>query len=253
MIPWRKLILALLLFAGCAWTALAYYQLPPLPTADRYGDIVMDRVASAGGVKAVVFSHWSHRTRYSCRVCHFELNFELQAGQTEISEEDNRAGDFCGACHDGQQVFGSTEENCGRCHTGPQIDRSAVFYQLRDRLPKSRFGNRIDWVKAQQNGAIKPIYSLFRADEKPLAFDKKLVLLAEWNWVPPAIFNHGTHAPWLDCSNCHPDIFNIQKKTTKHFLMQYILEKKFCGVCHFSVALPSDDCHACHPAMQKNN
>ena len=137
--------------------------------------------------------------------------------------------------------------------SGPEIDRSDAFYRLRDRLPKKRFGNRIDWVAAQQNGAIKPIYSLFRADEKPMAFDKRLELLAEWNWVPPAVFDHGAHAPWLDCSNCHPDIFNIQKKTTKHFLMQYILEKKFCGVCHFSVAVPIDDCHACHPAMKQNN
>jgi len=253
MSPCRKLVPALLLVLGCAWTALAYYRLPRLPSADRYGDIVMDRVASTHGAKAVVFSHWSHRTRYSCRVCHYELNFELAAGLTEITEEENRDGEFCGVCHDGKQAFGHTEENCGKCHTGSEVDRADAFYHLWDRLPNSRFGNRIDWVLAQQKGIIKPIYSLFRAEEKPMAFDKKLELAAEWSWVPPAVFNHATHNPWLDCANCHPDIFNIKKKTTKHFLMQYILEKKFCGVCHFSVALPIDDCHACHPAMKKRN
>jgi c(7)-type cytochrome triheme protein len=92
---------------------------------------------------------------------------------------------------------------------------------------------------------------MFRPDEKPMAFDKRLELVAEWDWVSPAVFNHATHTPWLDCANCHPEIFNIKKKTTKHFLMEYILEKKFCGVCHFSVALPIDDCHACHPAMSR--
>lgn len=237
-----------------AWSAFAYYTLPPLPSADKYGDVVMDRVATSKGEKAVVFSHWSHRSRYSCRVCHFELNFELSVGKTEISEEDNRDGDFCGACHDGGQVFGHTEEHCDKCHTGAQVDRREAFSALRykpKKLPKTAFGNKINWAKAQKNGLINPRYSLFRPDEKPMAFDKKLLLEAEWNWVPPAIFDHATHNPWLDCANCHPDIFNIQKKTTKHFRMEYILEKKFCGVCHFSVALPMDDCHACHPDMKQ--
>jgi len=247
----RNLLLALILGGCCTLNAFAYYHLPRLPPPDQYGDVVMDRVSSAAGEKAVVFSHWSHRSRYSCRVCHFELNFELKAGETEISEEENRDGDFCGACHDGRRAFGHTEEHCGKCHTGPLVDRYKAFSALQNRLPRSRFGNRIDWAAAQQQGLIEPLFSLFRAAEQPMPFDKRLVLMAEWNWVPPAVFDHAAHNPWLDCANCHPDIFNIQKKTTKHFLMEFILKKKFCGVCHFSVALPIDDCHACHPAMKK--
>jgi c(7)-type cytochrome triheme protein len=245
-----------LLVLCLSWPALAYFRLPRLPSPDKYGDVVMDRVASAKGEKAVVFSHWSHRVRYSCRVCHYELNFEMAAGQTEFSEEENRDGEFCGACHDGTLVFGHTEEHCEKCHTGPSVDRRSLFATLQDklrRLPRTGFGNRIDWGLALRTGQIAPRYSLFKAEEKPMAFDKRLVLAAEWNWVPPAIFDHATHVPWLDCSNCHPDIFNIKKKTTKHFSMEYILEKKFCGVCHFSVALPMDDCQACHPGMSRSN
>jgi len=31
--------------------------------------------------------------------------------------------------------------------------------------------------------------------------------------------------------------------------MQYILETKFCGACHLTVAFPLDDCLRCHPGM----
>lgn len=245
----KRTLLFVLLGICVAQAAYAYYNLPPLPVPDRYGDVVMDRVSSANGQEAVVFSHWSHRVRYSCRVCHYELNFELSAGQTEISEEENRDGDFCGACHDGTLAFGHTEEHCAKCHTGADVDRREKFRTVLRSLPRTKFGNKIDWVKAQRRGIIKPLYSLFRPEEQPMPFDKRLELAAEWTYVPPAIFNHASHVVLLDCANCHPDLFNIQKKGTEHFRMEYILQKKFCGACHFSVALPIDDCHACHPGM----
>lgn len=244
-------LIATLLASPCA----AYFNLPQLPDPDKYGDVVMGRVATANGQKTVVFSHWSHRTRYSCRVCHFELNFSFVAGETGVTEEDNRDGEFCGACHDGKTAFGHTEKHCATCHTGADVDRSEQFMQLDDmlwKLSQTKFGNRINWVQAQQSGLITPKYSIFHPDEKTLSFSRKLILKAEWSWVSPAVFNHATHTPWLDCANCHPSIFNIKKKTTKHFSMEYILEKKFCGVCHFAVALPIDDCRACHPDMREN-
>jgi len=76
------------------------------------------------------------------------------------------------------------------------------------------------------------------------------MLEAEWERVPPAIFSHKNHTAWLTCSNCHPEIFNIQKKTTKHFEMKMNLVGEFCGVCHMTVAFPMSDCRACHPAMK---
>jgi len=68
--------------------------------------------------------------------------------------------------------------------------------------------------------------------------------------VTPPVFDHGTHVRWLDCANCHPDVFNIKQKTTKHFEMRYILERKFCGVCHLDVAFPLDECESCHPGIR---
>ncbi len=245
------LLMVLLTVIPCA----AYFNLPPLPSADKYGDVVMDQTATAHGQKAVVFSHWSHRTRFSCRACHFELNFDFVAGKTDVTAADIQDGDFCGACHNGTQAFGITKQNCSKCHTGSDIDRSKQFAQLTDelrKLPPVHSGNHLNWVVAQQQGLIEPKYSIFNSEEKPLEFAKTLILNAEWSWVPPAVFNHATHTPWLDCANCHPHIFNVKKKTTKHFRMEYILEKKFCGVCHFAVALPIDECSACHPDMRRH-
>ena len=225
------------------------FDLWPLPAPKEYGNIIIDRTSRKNNVKPVTFSHWSHRIKHTCRVCHFELGFEFNAGSTEITEEDNKNGLFCGACHNGKTAFAHTEENCEKCHNGDISFGSEKFPELNSRLPKAKYGNEIDWVKALKEGAIKPKYSIFR-DEKPLDFDKLLELRAEWGGISPAVFPHAAHVQWLDCANCHPDIFNIKKKTTKHFEMKYILDKKFCGVCHLSVAFPIDNCKGCHPKMK---
>ena len=228
-----------------------YWNFPPLPPPYMYGNILMNRVSEKNNVKPVYFSHWSHRVKFSCRVCHFELDFAFDVNKTEITEEDNRNGLFCGTCHNGKEVFGHTEENCDRCHTGTTALGWEKFRELSEKLPKGFFGNEVDWGKALKEKKITPLYSIFKKEEKPMEFDKLLWLEATWNYVPPAYFPHEAHAQWLDCANCHPDIFNIEKKTTESFAMQYILEKKFCGVCHLNVAFPLDDCKGCHPAMTR--
>ena len=98
---------------------------------------------------------------------------------------------------------------------------------------------------------LDPKYSLQR-EEEPLTFDKELSLDARWFNIPPAVFSHEIHGRFLDCANCHPDVFNIKQKTTEHFEMRFILEKAFCGACHLSTAFPLDDCMRCHPGMRAN-
>jgi c(7)-type cytochrome triheme protein len=229
-----------------------YWDFPPLPQPYKFGNILIDRISKKNGVKPVFFSHWSHRVKYTCRVCHFELDFEFDVNKTEITEEDNRNGIFCGACHNGKDAFGHTPEHCDKCHTGTIDLGKEKFRALAAKLPKGFYGNELDWAKAIKLKQITPAYSIFNKEEKPMSFDKPLELIATWNFVPPAVFPHGAHTPWLDCANCHPDIFNIQKKTTESFAMQYILEKKFCGVCHLKVAFPLDDCKGCHPEMTRD-
>jgi c(7)-type cytochrome triheme protein len=237
----------------CIWRQdvyAQYWDFPPPPKPYDFGNLLINRASEKNNMQPVTFSHWSHREKYTCRVCHFELYFEMAVNTTEITEEDNRNGLFCGACHNDVAAFGHTEKNCAKCHNGNLSYGKEKFQALRDRLPADKFGNNIDWVGAIAKGKITPKYSIFAEDEKPMEFDKRLTLEAEWNYVPPAYFPHAEHVQWLDCSNCHPDIFQIKKKTTKHFLMEYILERKFCGVCHLNVAFPMNDCTRCHPRIK---
>jgi len=227
-----------------------YWDFPPLPAAHEYGDLLIDRLSTKNQVKPVFFSHWSHRLRYSCRVCHWELDFAFIAGGTEMNEEDNRNGLFCGKCHDGVQVFGHTDDNCQRCHTGKKESDPDRFVELTGALQRSKYGNKINWGAAVKSGRLAPAYSIFKPNEEPLDFRKRLELKAEWPYVPPAYFPHDVHVKWLDCNNCHPDIFNIKKKGTEHFMMKYILDDKFCGVCHLRVAFPLNNCTRCHPAIK---
>jgi c(7)-type cytochrome triheme protein len=179
-----------------------------------------------------------------------ELGFDFSLNSTEITEEDNQSGLFCGACHDGKVAFGHTKEHCDKCHSGDLSTGRDRFEKVTAKLPRTFFGNKVDWVLAVKEGTHQPIYSL--NNEKPqskMNFQERLELRAEWNFVPPAFFPHSVHIKLLDCGNCHPDIFLIKKKGTQHFEMEYILEKKFCGVCHLTVAFPLNDCNRCHPDM----
>lgn len=252
------LVLALALFSAVPAAAGAgdasWLALPETLPPDTYGNILIDRTATKSGVNPVLFSHWLHRRKHTCRVCHFELEFSMQTNATEITEDENRAGKFCGACHDGKVhdgafLFGHEDPSaCGKCHTGDLRTGVEKFKQLTG-LPQTRSGNRIHWSKALEKGMIEPQHQLYTKPAE-MNFDKKIKLEAEWYNIPPAVFPHDRHLPWLDCNNCHPDIFNIKKKTTRHFLMTRILSGEFCGVCHRTVAFPLSECGKCHPAMK---
>lgn len=249
----RTTILAVICFTllavGAALAVQPWYDLPELPPPYEFGNILISRNSAKHDLPSVSFSHWRHRLLYTCRVCHLELGFMMKANTTEITEEANKSGEYCGTCHDGETAFGHTEENCRKCHNGDISSGKGKFGRLR-RLPRDRFGNRIDWTLALRRRLIKPKRSLYDDSFEPMEFDKVLELEAEFGMIPPAVFSHRVHNQWLDCANCHPDIFNIQKKGTKHFLMKYILEGKFCGVCHLRVAIPIDDCKRCHPGIK---
>lgn len=238
------------LIAAAALSAAAQeFRLPRQPLPAKFGNVTISRGTAGGPMKPVVFAHWSHRMRYTCRVCHLELDFAMRRNATEITEEAIRKGEYCGACHDGKTAFAS-EGNCARCHSAPDGDDSSAFTDKTIDLPMSRFGNRVDWSRALAQKQIAPVPSLTPGFE-PLLLDTTLSLEAEWNFVPPAIFPHREHVLWLDCANCHPSIFNVKKKTTRHFSMRLNLALEFCGVCHVRVAFPLNDCKRCHPTMKQ--
>jgi c(7)-type cytochrome triheme protein len=259
--PYKTLILILFLVIGLFVVlavqptgpreATAKYNIPPALPPEEYGNIMIERLSSRNNVKPISFSHWIHRKKYTCRICHTELEFNMKTNTTEITEAANRQGRYCGACHKGQMIdgimlFGHDDKTqCSKCHNGDRSSGKEKFKDLAN-LPKSKYGNKVDWSRAIEKGLIKPQqYQTVKPVQTD--FDKTLRMEPEWFKISPAVFPHKLHTAWLDCSNCHPDIFNIKKKTTKHFVMSRLVSGEFCGVCHLSVAFPLDDCKRCHP------
>lgn len=257
--PFKTGSIALLILGGMLFFQLsvasegdfgAVYILRPLPPPEEYGNVLIDRISTRNGVKPVTFSHWLHRRKFTCRVCHTDLEFNMKVNTTEITEAGNRSGKYCGACHNGRIAF-RANGNCEKCHNGNIAYSSEKFSEFQQKpYPTTSFGNSVNWVESLKRGMINPANHLKRKPQD-IPFNKTLILESEWSIISPAIFPHKAHVEWLDCSSCHPDIFNIKKKTTKHFSMDAILDGKFCGVCHLNVAFPINDCQGCHPAQNK--
>jgi c(7)-type cytochrome triheme protein len=106
-----------------ALLALVLVALPG-PAPAEYGDVVLNRYAEKNGVRPVVFPHWFHRIRFRCKVCHFELGFEMRAGSNDVLMSDIIDGKFCGMCHNARTAWGV--ENCDLCHSGQPGLKSGI-------------------------------------------------------------------------------------------------------------------------------
>ena len=82
----------------------------------EFGDVLMNQYSEAGGIRPVVFPHWFHRVRYSCKACHSDLGIKYKAGGNAITMVKIIDGLYCGACHNGSVAW--PLEQCDLCHTG---------------------------------------------------------------------------------------------------------------------------------------
>jgi len=226
------------------------------PKLSEFGQVVIDNGSTAKGQAAVVFPHWLHRARFTCRLCHVDLGFAMQAGATGITEADNQAALYCGACHDGSLAFAATTEdgdgvktnNCERCHSvGKSVVQKNDFNSFRRSMPRERFGNGIDWIKAEEQGLVKLVdfregYSIRHNKIKD---PEDIDLSSKEARMPDILFSHRKHAIWNGCETCHPELFPV-KHGAQPYGMQDIFDGKFCGACHDKVAFPNIDCQRCH-------
>lgn len=111
-------------------------------------------------------------------------------------------------------------------------------------FPKDVAGNKVNWVKAVDMGIITPRHDLTDPSVKPIVMDLNIVMQVKGS-MPDVVFPHRVHTRWLDCSNCHPAIFNPQSGTNKMSMADNLLGKR-CGVCHGKVAFPLSACTKCH-------
>ncbi len=111
-------------------------------------------------------------------------------------------------------------------------------------LPKTRDGNMVDWVKALDEGLIRPWADLEDPEAEPFVLDLVIVREVKGS-MPDVVYPHQQHTEWLDCTNCHDDIF-VPEKGKNQISMAGILLGQQCGVCHGRVAFPVSDCRRCH-------
>lgn len=219
----------------------------------EYGNVRMAEHLPDDNPYPVIFRHWSHRDKYTCRLCHVDLEFAQKEGGTGVLEADNQAGRYCGACHDGKEAFSVTK--CTSCHPKDaahekemQQAAKSMFFTFKKELPQALYGNRIDWIKAEEENMIIP------KDFLPgISFPAKDTLKNERDeprtptlaGLPEIIFSHSKHVVWCGCGMCHPDSFAIESGKTP-ITMRDNISGHFCGRCHQTVAFPLNDCTRCH-------
>lgn len=113
-------------------------------------------------------------------------------------------------------------------------------------LPKDQYG-LVDWAAAIKTGRVKPRHSTdpkVSREEPPLDLD--VVIFTKSRSQPDVVFPHKVHTMWLDCGNCHDEIFKRKAGGHPEMTMPKIAAGQYCGRCHNRVAFPLSDCLRCH-------
>jgi c(7)-type cytochrome triheme protein len=224
------------------------------PKSHEYGNVIMHPAEPTKNGSNVTFKHWSHRGNYTCRLCHIDLEFSQIANDTGVLEEDNQAGMYCGACHNGQEAF--SIDTCTNCHpkdkgAEKKMAREAKnkFRKFKKTMPPAGYGNKIDWMKAEKTGKIKPVDFLkglsIKENTSKMVNRRNEPRSAKLPGLPDIIFSHSKHVIWAGCGMCHPDTFALETGKTQ-MTMDDITKGKFCGRCHGTVAFALNDCTRCH-------
>lgn len=111
-------------------------------------------------------------------------------------------------------------------------------------LPKGNAGNRVDWVGAAESGKIRPLWNAADHQAQPEVLDLDIVREVKGS-MPDVVYPHKKHTGLLDCSACHPALFEMQKGASKMSMAAIILGEG-CGACHGRVAFPVSECRLCH-------
>lgn len=235
----------------------------PIPSSRDYGQVVLDIFARKAGIAPVVFDHWLHRAQFTCRLCHVDIGFAMQAGASGINAERNAMGYDCGTCHDGKRMYEGRQifaactteeapeavERCKRCHSwGQNVEPVNDFDTVTAGLPRQSPGNVIDWEAAEEKGLIQPLDFLegVSIERQALQPQEDFTITAKAAWVSDVIFSHKKHAVWNGCELCHPEIFASTKRGTAKYTMFQLIEGEYCGVCHTKVAFSVYLCKKCH-------
>lgn len=128
----------------------------------------------------------------------------------------------------------------------PASPAVGVLQEPRDALaglPGDAVGNQVRWMRALDEGQIQPRTNI--QPETIVKLRTTEVLLKNTGEMPIVRFPHRQHTAWLDCVNCHQELFAETAGATRINMMQILAGEK-CGLCHGAVAFPLTECKRCH-------
>jgi len=111
------------------------------------------------------------------------------------------------------------------------------------RIPADGAGNQVRWVEALEDGYVRPRTNVL-PETKVRVLDTEILLNLKGG-TPIVRFPHRAHTLWLDCSNCHEQLFKSKAGANK-LSMEAMLKGEQCGLCHGAVAFPLTECSRCH-------
>ena len=115
-------------------------------------------------------------------------------------------------------------------------------------LPWDSAGNKVNWVRALEDGHINPRTRLYPETEvETLNITIYLNVGGRTNLVR---FPHFHHTKWLGCENCHDRLF-VDQAGANPISMFRILQGEDCGRCHGAVSFPLTECNRCHSVPQE--
>jgi len=229
--------------------------------------VVINHYSEKANIAPVAFDHWVHRAKYTCRLCHVDIGFEMKANDTDIKAADNASGHYCGTCHNGQMTYGGERifaacsvnakpvdaqerQRCTRCHSVNQnFTLKNDFAAYTDKFPKKKFGNGVDWIETEAAGLIKLTDRLdgVSSKSKPFQSPTDSTISPHAYGMPDIIFSHDKHGVWNGCELCHPDVFpSVKKGVAQAYSMNEIFDGKYCGACHGKVSFQMVDCERRH-------
>ncbi|MEH6616324.1 MAG: DUF1566 domain-containing protein [Porticoccus sp.] len=123
-----------------------------------------------------------------------------------------------------------------------EINALQTFKDATEGFPLDSRGE-VDWARVLREGLIKPRAEISGFSEMSI-WDHDIIY-KNTRGMPHVRFPHKTHSEWLDCENCHSEIF-ATKTHEADISMESIYRGKHCGVCHGRVAFSPNNCERCH-------
>lgn len=109
----------------------------------------------------------------------------------------------------------------------------------------------VDWMEALNSGAITPRADLMGTGKMETWNND--IIMKNTRGMPYVKFPHISHTRWLDCTNCHDNIFT-PKARSNPVTMTKIFQGQYCGVCHGQVAfVTTAACERCHNVPQNGS